>query len=222
MSKNSNIIVLKQDKGRDVVIMNRTKYLDKCYTIFLDSNQFTRLDQDPTCYIENKFQRSRRKVKSTMIQNAYSKLYPSGSCPGKFYGTAKMHKLLSNNVDDLSLRPIISNIGTTTYQTGTYLAKLLSPLGTSEHTISNTKTFVKQIEKIKVPLGYKMVSFDLLSLFTNVPLDKTIEIILKRVYKKKEIITTIPKREMKEFLYLCTKNVHFSFNNEIYICRMMV
>ena len=49
------------------------------------------------------------------------------------------------------------------------------------------------------------------------PLDKTIEIILERVYEKKEITTTIPKREMKELLYLCTKNVHFSFSNEIYM-----
>ena len=49
------------------------------------------------------------------------------------------------------------------------------------------------------------------------PLDKTIEIILERVYEKKEITTTIPKREMKELLYVCTKNVHFSFSNEIYM-----
>ena len=46
-----------------------------------------------------------------------------------------------------------------------------------------------------------MVSFDVTSPFTNVPLDKNIEIILKRVYEKKEIITTIPKREMKDLLY---------------------
>ena len=62
-----------------------------------------------------------------------------------------------------------------------------------------------------------MVSFDVLSLFTSIPLDKTIEIILKRAYKKKEITTTIPKREMKELLYLCRKHVHFSFNNEIHM-----
>ena len=46
----------------------------------------------------------------------------------------------------------------------------------------------------------------------NVPLDKIIEIILKRVYEKKEI-----KHEMKELLYLCAKNIIFSFNNEIYM-----
>ena len=99
MSKNSSIIVLKQDKGRGVVIMNHTKYLDKCYTI-LDSSKFTKLDYDPTCYIENKVQRTLRKVKSTMPRNVYSKLYPSTSCRGKFYGTAKMHKILTNDVDN--------------------------------------------------------------------------------------------------------------------------
>ena len=63
--------------------------------------------------------------------------------------------------------------------------------------------FVKQIRKEKVLLGHDMVSFDITSLFTNLPLDKTIEIILKSVYDKKEITTTIPKREMKQLLYLC-------------------
>ena len=62
-----------------------------------------------------------------------------------------------------------------------------------------------------------MVSFDVTLLFTNVQLNKTIEIILKKVYEKKEILTTIPKPVMTELLYLCTKNVHFSFNNEIYM-----
>ena len=62
-----------------------------------------------------------------------------------------------------------------------------------------------------------MVSFDVASLFTNVPLEETIEIILKRICINKGVITDIPKQEMKELLILCTKNVHFTFNNETYI-----
>ena len=54
-------------------------------------------------------------------------------------------------------------------------------------------------------------------MFTNAPLEETIEIILKRICINKEITTDIPKREMKEMLILCTKNVHFTFNKEIYI-----
>ena len=71
--------------------------------------------------------------------------------------------------------------------------KLLPPLGNSRYTSSKTKTFVKQIRKEKIPLGYEMVLFGVTSLFTNVSLYKTAEFILKRVYKKKEITTTIPK-----------------------------
>ena len=62
-----------------------------------------------------------------------------------------------------------------------------------------------------------MMSFHVASLFTDVPLEETIETILKRIYVNKEITTDIPKQEMKELLILCTKNVHFTFNNETYI-----
>ena len=40
---------------------------------------------------------------------------------------------------------------------------------------------------------------------------------LNRVYNSREINTDIRRSEMKELLYLCTKNVHFSFDNKIYI-----
>ena len=59
-----------------------------------------------------------------------------------------------------------------------------------------------------------MVSFKGESLFTNVPLEETIEIILKRIYINKEITADILKQEMKKLLILYTKNVHFTFNNE--------
>ena len=64
---------------------------------------------------------------------------------------------------------------------------------------------------------FKMVSLDVVSLFTNVPLDETIDIIIKRIYDKKEINTDIPKKEMRELLYLCTKNAHFTLNNKTYL-----
>ena len=70
---------------------------------------------------------------------------------------------------------------------------------------------------MRIPPGYKMASFDVVSLLTNVPLDETIDIIIKRIYDKKEINTDIPKKEMRELLYLCTKNAHFTLNNKTYL-----
>ena len=107
--------------------------------------------------MESKVQRTLRKIKSKLPEKVYKKLHPRGYCPGKFYRNAKVHKLSTNKVDDLTLRPIVSNIDTATYETAKYLASLLAPLSKSEFTINNTKEFVKYIQKQKVPDGYKMV-----------------------------------------------------------------
>ena len=75
------------------------------------------------------------------------------------------------------------------------------------------------MEKIKqetIPDGYKMVSFDVKSLLTNAPLEKTIDITLQKIYDHEEINTQITRPEMKELLTLCTKNVHFTFDNQVF------
>ena len=66
------------------------------------------------------------KAKLKLPENVYKKLYATGSYPGKLYVIAKVQKLSPNNVDDLTLRPVVvSNIGTTTYETAKYLEKVL-------------------------------------------------------------------------------------------------
>ena len=92
-----------------------------------------------------------------------------GSALGTFYGTAKIHKLSPNDtINELPLRPIVSNIGTATYPLSKYLAELLSPLSESEYTIKNTKYFVQKIKKEHIPNDHLLVSFGLKSVFTNV------------------------------------------------------
>ena len=50
-----------------------------------------------------------------------------------------------------------------------------------------------------------MISFDIKSLFTSIPLDKATEIILQRIYNRNEITTQIPKKVMKELLFYVQK-----------------
>ena len=71
---------------------------------------------------------------------------------------------------------------------------------------------MNKIKNEKVPNGYQVVSFDVKYLFTNIPLDRTIQLVLKIIYEKHEVSTNITKQEMKEMLILCTKNAHFIFN----------
>ena len=104
-------------------------------------------------------------MKLKLPSNIYSKIYPTGSAPGKFDGTAKIHKLsLNDTIHELPLRPIVSNIGTATYHLLKYLAELSSPLSESEYTIENTKYFVEKLTKFHIPNDHLLVSFKSCSL----------------------------------------------------------
>ena len=88
-----------------------------------------------------------RKMKSRFTLQEYNKVYPTRSNAGKLYGTAKIHKLPElGTVDQLPLRPIVSNIGTASYYLAKHLAKILGPLRKSEYTVQNTKDFVNFIK----------------------------------------------------------------------------
>ena len=76
---------------------------------------------------------------------------------------------------------------------------------------------IEELKQQKLSTGHKMISFDVKFLFMNVPLDRTIDIILKKMYEKNEIVTLIPKNETKEMLILCPKNVHFTFESSAYV-----
>ena len=96
------------------------------------------------------------------------------------------------------------------------MAKLLSPLSRSQYTVNSKKHFIKSIKHEKSPAGYQMISFEVKSLFISIPLDKTIEIILQRIYNRNKIITQNPKKVFKELLLLCTSKLHFAYSNGVH------
>ena len=110
MSRNKDTRIIKQDKGRGEVFMDRGKYLDK-YLAILNTEQFEQLEKDPTSSLERKVQCMPRKIRQKLSKDVYAKLYPTESSVGKFYGTAKVHKLAINDtVKELLLRPITLNL----------------------------------------------------------------------------------------------------------------
>ena len=121
------------------------------------------------------------KSKSHLSNQEYMRIYPTGSAPGKFYGTAKKHKIPFNGtINDLLFRPVIPNIGTASYQLAKYLAKLLSPLSIqSEYTVANNTEFINHVKRMNIPKDHSFISFDVKLLFTYVPLDFTVILYLE-------------------------------------------
>ena len=175
-----------------------------------------KLEKDLRKTIENKIQRTLLKIKNYFDENEYKKLYCTGSRPDLFYGTAKVHKLgKGEDLTALTMRP--ENIGAATYEAAQYFNSFLAPLGKSDRSLLNIKKLIKHSKGQRMPDGYQMILFDAKSLSANVPLNEPIDIILRKVYYENKIVANIQRSILKDLLYLCTKNVYFKFNGEIYI-----
>lgn len=118
-----------------------------------------------------------------------------------------------------TFRPIVDSTTTSHYNVGNFLSSLLSPLGSNNYTLTDSFQAVSAIRAIPQNLfdeGYRFVSFDVESLFTNVPLKRTINIVVTRVFQDKLINTTLTKRTLKKLLYDSFTKTAFSFYNVLY------
>ena len=108
----------------------------------------------------------------TISETIYNSLLPQGSKPGILYGLPKVHKA------NCPARPIISAIGTFDYELAKFLVPILQPLTGNEYTVHSSFSFVDEITQLSLSHDAVMVSFDVASLSTNIPLDDTVNIIL--------------------------------------------
>ena len=114
LSKRDDVIILKQGKGRRVILMDKNKYIEK-YMLMVNTKQLKKLNSDPKKKTEGKTYRMLRKIKPKLSECEYKVLCPSGSSPGTFYNTIKNYKVPKNgNIDQLPIRPIVSNLNAAT------------------------------------------------------------------------------------------------------------
>ena len=150
---------------------------------------------------EASLQRFLRKLKQKNFfnENEYDKLYPSGSAPARIYGTPKMHKF-SPSDSFPKLRPIVSSIGTFNYNLARFLCDLLSPLVPNDYSCKDTFSFVSQIKNANLSKKF-LVSYDVTSLFTNIPLQETIDIAINLIFNHNPNLN-ITKKNLKIFSFL--------------------
>ena len=151
-------------------MLNQKLYDNAIQKIISGTSKLEKLDEDPTLKCESSLQRFLRKLrqKNFFNENECNKVYPSGSAPARIYGTPKMHKFFSSDSFP-KLRPIVSSIVTFNYSLAHLLCDLLSPLVPNDCSCKDTFFFVSQIKNANLS-GKFLVSYDVASCFTNIPL----------------------------------------------------
>ncbi|XP_054723405.1 uncharacterized protein LOC129233402 [Uloborus diversus] len=88
------------------------------------------------------------------------------------YRLPKFHK------SGIPLRLIVSAIGSPTYEVSKYIAGLLKPfIGLSSSFITDSSDFVQKINLISLQPSDLLLSFDIVSLFTKVPVEDALQLI---------------------------------------------
>ena len=139
------------------------------------------------------------KQKNLFNENEYNKLYPSGSAPARIYGTPKMHKFSSSDSFP-QLRPIVSFIGTFNYNLTRLICDHLSHLVLNDYSCKDTFSFVYQIKNANLSRKF-LVSYDVTSLFTNIPLQETTDIAINLIFNHNANLN-ITRKELKNFFLL--------------------
>ena len=92
------------------------------------------------------------------------------------------------------------------YALAKFLVNIIEPYLPQTRMLKSTDHFIEELKKFNPNSQNTMVSFDVVSLFINVPLVKTIDIIINRLYDEHNNNSIpIPKDIFKKLLLLAPK-----------------
>ena len=209
--KQHDLIVSKADKGNSTIIMKKLDYISATKT-FLSNNNFTLLNKSPL----NNYQEKLRKVLRNsgemfeFLEQTISKYFVSNPKLPRLYSLIKIHK------NPVSIRPIVSFINSPAYNIAKFLGKVLPQLidFKSSFTIKNTSELTKTLQQVKIPDNSVLISFDVVNLFPNVPVNECLDILRSTLAKTG--LSDVIVSQIYKLLCIVLQQDFFSFDNCIY------
>ena len=221
LRNNKDIFITKPDKGTGTVIVDRSAYFSRIETeILSDSTKFTRVGPVDIVEASEKAEKFLRKkldglYKSKKIDNILRDIIrPLGSQVPRLYGLPKIHK------DQCPYRPILSMVNASQEPLAKWLLKVLEPAVVfyTKFCVKDSFSFAREIRSFANHSAERfMVSYDVCSLFTNVPVREAIEIATNYIYSiGPECRPPTSKETFEELLLLATTEVEFMFGENLY------
>ena len=211
-----SIVITKSDKGNQIVVMNRHDYDQKAEE-HIQSGPYKLIPKEKQTSSLNKTKaiatRFLGKVKQKLGKSLWFTLNPKTSSASRFYGLPKLHKPM------IPLRPIVDYTTSPTYALAKYLTHILKPLEWStEHTVKNSIQLVDKVKGLELNVDECFVSFDITALFTNVPVNESLEIIRERLLEDPSLPerTTLSVDEILEATKICIESTYFKFKGDLF------
>ena len=141
-------------------------------SLFADRKKLKIVTDDPTPARLKSLQGYLRKLlnRNKLSKEEYNTIRPQNAKPARAHGLPKIHKKFYCLP---IFRPIIDTTGNTHYSVGKHLSSLLFPLTQNQYTLKDSFDTANRIRAYLLTYttdqGYRFVSFDVESLFTNVP-----------------------------------------------------
>lgn len=169
-NKNEDIITLKFDKGGAMVVMDNNYYIEKMHDHLDNSGCYKKLGRNPIKRIAKEV--SKAIEGSSLDRETKEKLKTTSTMTPKIYGLSKIHK------DGVPLRPIVETIGLSMYKLAKFLARKLKPLvGNIDTYIKYSSSFIEKIKGTNIKIDDILPSFDVVSLFTMIPINEGMKVI---------------------------------------------
>lgn len=210
--EHKDILVLNSDKGKHTVVMYEMDYERKMSRMLEDSSTYTRTEDMTDKNIKRNQELVDKLINCGAIEKEHRYRYlDSTATTAKIYGLPKVHK------KDAPLRPITS----TTNAPGSNLAKRMTEIlstifdGDDLH-LKNSTQAKYYIDKVQLEEGEVLVSFDVISMFTNIPLE-LVRSIIGRKWREIKIRFGIDKNLLDEILvFLLADCATFTYRDTTY------
>ena len=203
-------IVTKADKGNTVVILSQADYTQKCYE-FINNNIIKTLEHDPTSKYTKELNSAVNKCINLFDANVRHHIKQINAQAPAFTGLPKIHK------DNMPIRPLVNYTSAPGYKIARKLQHIIknSIKLENNHSIKNNKDFINKINSIDLLPSYKLVSFDIVNLYTNIPIQETIEILQNNLLNT-AILNPQEINELILILRIVLKQNYFTFDGKFF------
>ena len=213
LRKNKSIHICRADKGGKTVILNREDYVRKMSDIFSCQDTYRAVSSDPLPLMQRNYNNGLKLIAEKYPDDREFVLSFRSFLPSLpyAYGLPKVHKT------NCPFRPIIACCNSPSYKLSKTLARHLSPfLGSfSNSHLKNSSDLLNRLSNVCLNPGEKFISFDAISLFTNVPLQPTVDFLARRLSTISHVFP-VGIECFLDLIKLCHRHNYFAFENRYF------